>query len=156
MLRLAETMKIAFRPTAFALMLALAGAACSPMVEVRGNQPHPEALSQIQAGKTSRDDVQALLGTPSSTITYGDETWHYISAKSEQVAFFKPKFVERRVVSISFDQGGLVKSVSNRTLEDGQDIELVDRETPTAGKEMNALQQLLGNVGRFSKEPATR
>lgn len=156
MVRLAERMKIAFRPTAFVLMLALAGTACTPTVEMRGNLPHPEVLSQIQAGKTSRDDVQALLGTPSSTITYGDETWHYISAKSEQVAFFEPKFVERQVVSITFDPRGMVKTVSNRTLEDGQKIELVDRETPTAGKEMNALQQLLGNIGRFSKDPAAK
>lgn len=156
MVRLAEKMKIALRPTVFALLLALTGTACSPTVEMRGNLPHPDMLSQIQPGKTSRDDVQVLLGTPSSTITYGDETWHYISAKSEQVAFFEPKYLERRVVSVSFDQSGVVKAVSNRHLEDGQKIELVDRETPTAGKEMSILEQLLGNVGRFSKDAAPK
>jgi outer membrane protein assembly factor BamE (lipoprotein component of BamABCDE complex) len=156
MVRLTEKMKIALRPTFVALMLALAGTACTPTVEMRGNLPHPDVLSQLQPGKTSRDDVLALLGTPSSTIAYGDETWHYISAKSEQVAFFAPKFVERRVVSVAFDPRGMVKTVSNRELGDGQTIELVERETPTAGKEMSILQQLLGNVGRFSKDAAPK
>lgn len=146
-------MRTSLRPSVFVLLLALAGTACTSTVETRGNLPHPEVLSQVQPGKSSRDDVQALLGTPSSTLTYGDETWHYISARSEQVAFFEPKFVERKVVSITFDQRGTVKAVTTRALEDGQSVELVDRETPTAGKEMNMLQQLLGNVGRFSKTP---
>lgn len=156
MVRLAERMKITLRPTFVALMLALAGTACAPTVEMRGNLPHPDVLSQIQVGKTSRDEVMTLLGTPSTTMTYGDETWHYISAKSEQVAFFEPKYVERRVVSVSFDPRGVVKVVSNHTLEDGQKVELVDRETPTAGKEMSVLEQLLGNVGRFSKDAAPK
>lgn len=146
-------MRTSLRPSVFVLLLALAGTACTSTVETRGNLPHPEVLSQVQPGKSSRDDVQALLGTPSSTLTYGDETWHYISARSEQVAFFEPKFVDRKVVSITFDQRGTVKAVTTRALEDGQSVELVDRETPTAGKEMNMLQQLLGNVGRFSKTP---
>lgn len=140
-------------PPVFALLLALAGTACTPTIETRGNLPHPEVLAQVIAGKSSRDDVQALLGTPSSTLTYGDETWHYISARTEQKAFFEPKLVERKVVSVTFDPRGTVKAVATRNLEDGQSIELVERETPTAGKELNVLEQLLGNVGKFSKAP---
>lgn len=153
MLRLAERMRSSFRPPIFALMLALAGTACAPTIETRGNLPHPEVLAQVQPGKTSRDEVQALLGTPSSTVSYGDETWHYISARSEQVAFFEPKFVERKVVSISFDPRGMVKTVTMHDLDDGMQIDLVERETPTAGKELNVLEQMLGNLGRFSKPP---
>lgn len=153
--RLDERMKILLRPAFAALILAFA-AACTPTVENRGNLPHPEVLAQVKPGKSTRDDVQSLLGSPSSTLTYGDETWHYISARSEQVAFFHPKFTDRTVVSLTFDPAGVVKKMLIRGLADGQDIEIVERETPAAGKDLTVLEQLLGNVGRFSKDSSPK
>ena len=32
---------------------------------------------------------------------------------------------------------------------DGQEIKVVKRKTPTRGKELTVIEQLLGNVGRF-------
>jgi outer membrane protein assembly factor BamE (lipoprotein component of BamABCDE complex) len=110
-------------------------------------------LAQIQPGKTSRDEVQALLGTPSATATFGGESWQYISARTETTAFFKPEVKERKVVSITFDRSGLVKDVVQRGLEDGIAVDAVERETPTAGKELSILEQLVGNIGKFSKDP---
>jgi len=137
-----------------AASLVLGAAACSPIIDNRGNLPTAEQLAQIEPGKTTRDEVQALLGSPSATLLYGDERWQYIATKSETVAFFKPKVLDRNVVSITFDQAGKVKDVVTKGLEDGQKLEIVDRETPTAGKEMSILEQMVGNIGRFSKEPA--
>ena len=34
-------------------------------------------------------------------------------------------------------------------LEDARKIEIVERVTPTAGKEFTILRQLFGNIGRF-------
>lgn len=141
---------------ALAASLALSGAACTPTVDQRGNLPHPELLAQVQPGKSTRDDVMAVLGTPSATMTYGGETWHYISARTETTAFFEPEVLERKVVSVVFDEKGVVRDVVTKGLEDGKDVSMVERTTPTAGKEMSILEQLLGNVGRFSKDPAEK
>lgn len=141
-------------PLALVALLALGAAACSPTIDQRGNLPHPEIVAQVQPGKSTRDDVLGLLGTPSTTMTYGGETWHYISAKTETTAFFEPTVLERTVISVVFDDAGVVRDISTKGLEDGKRIETVDRVTPTAGKELSILEQLLGNVGRFSKDPA--
>jgi outer membrane protein assembly factor BamE (lipoprotein component of BamABCDE complex) len=125
--------------------------ACTPTIDNRGNLPHPDDLAKIVAGTTTRDEVQVLLGTPSSSMNYGDESWQYISSVSETTAFFKPEVKDRKVVSINFDMQGIVKNVTYKGLNDGQEIVLVDRETPTAGKELGILEQLMGNVGRCSK-----
>ncbi|HLO76739.1 MAG TPA: outer membrane protein assembly factor BamE, partial [Magnetospirillum sp.] len=103
-------MNILIRPTslAFAISLALFAAACTPSVDLRGNLPDPEALSQIKPGKTTREEVQTLLGTPSATSTFGEESWQYISSRTETTAFFKPEVKERKAVSISFDRSGVV------------------------------------------------
>lgn len=139
---------------ALALVFALGAAACTPSVDIRGNLPEPEVLSQITVGKTTREEVQTLLGTPSATANFGDESWQYISARTETVAFFKPELKDRKAISISFDRNGVVNNIITRGMNDGIVIQTVSRETPTAGKELSILEQLVGNVGKFSKDPA--
>lgn len=150
-------MKI-LRPTIPALALAatLIAGGCTPTVDLRGNLPTPENLAQIQPGKTTREEVQLLLGTPSATATFGGESWQYISSRTETTAFFKPELKDRKVVSIAFDRSGVVKEVTQRGLEDGIAVQSVERETPTAGKELSVLEQLVGNIGKFSKDPASK
>lgn len=151
-------MKNAPKATAIALavIVSLSAGGCAPTVDQRGNLPHPDMLAQVQPGKSTQEDVLSILGTPSSTIAYGGETWHYISSKTETTAFFEPKLLDRKVVSVVFDDKGIVRDLTFRGLDDGRDIEAVDRITPTAGKEMSILEQLIGNVGRFSKDPSER
>lgn len=144
------TMKMRFSLPVLAVLLG-GMIACTPVVDNRGNLPHAEDLAQIVAGKTTRDDVQQLLGSPSATLNYGHESWQYISQRVETVAFFTPELKERQVIAINFDAQGVVSSVVAKGMRDGQDIVIVDRETPTAGKELTILEQLMGNVGRFSK-----
>lgn len=143
---------VLFLRPVLAVALAAAGAACTPIIEVRGNNPPPDQLAQVKVGASTREDVQALLGTPSNITPFGEETWHYISAITQREAFFEPEVLERKVVTVVFDRAGMVRAIDNRGLEDGKDVIPNSRETPTAGKELTVLQQLMGNVGRFSKD----
>lgn len=145
-------MKYIPRLIAAASALAMvAVSACSPTIDDHGNLPSPEALAKVKPGQTTEDEVQALLGTPSTTMNYGEDVWHYISSQTETVSFFTPKVLKRSVVSIYFDKDGKVSRIATLSLKDGENITPVSRETPTAGKELGLLEQLLGNVGRFSK-----
>ncbi|RAU22517.1 outer membrane protein assembly factor BamE [Paramagnetospirillum kuznetsovii] len=136
----------------FVASTALGAVACDPIIELRGNLPPPEQLELVKVGTTSRDDVQALLGTPSNVAPFGDETWHYISSVFERKAFLEPEIKERKIISVVFDRNGIVRALETRNLRDGKEVTPVDRETPTAGTEMTILRQLMGNVGKFSKE----
>lgn len=126
-------------------------AACSADVNPRGNAPAPERVSQIQPGETGRNEVRALLGSPSTTSTFGGETWYYISARTQQWAYRATEELERQVLAVSFGPDGTVSEVRTMDKADGRDIEIVERQTPTPGNEETILQQLLGNVGRFAK-----
>lgn len=134
------------------LAAALAGAisACTPTVDLRGNEPSQQTLEQIVPGRVTRSDVLALLGTPSSTSIFGEERWFYIGGKTESFAFFKPEEVDRQVVVIDFDRSGKVKEVKKLGLKDGRNVDIATEETPTTGKDLTVLEQLLGNVGRFN------
>ena len=126
-------------------------ASCISRVETRGNLPDPERLAEIQPGSHSRDEVVEILGSPTSTAFLDGETWYYISEKTETVAFLAPEITERKVLVVQFDSEGVVSGVNTLGVEDGRQVELVDRKTPTAGKKLTVMQQLFGNVGRFAK-----
>jgi len=131
--------------------LLVATSACSPTVDVRGNVMPPERLELVKPGNLTKADVTALLGTPSSTSNFGDDTWYYIYSKTETFAFFKPEELERQVVQVDFDKAGKVVAVHKLGKEDGKDISLVTRETPSAGRDQSWIEQMLGNVGKFNK-----
>ncbi|GEO41264.1 hypothetical protein SAE02_54120 [Skermanella aerolata] len=130
--------------------MGLALAACSPSVDTRGNLADKDRLQQIQPGVSTRDDVAAVLGTPSTMGTFDPNTWYYIGARTEKTAFFRPDTVERKIVVVKFDEAGTVADVHQLDQNAGQEVELVERTTPTAGRDLNFIEQMLGNVGRFS------
>ncbi len=132
----------------FCLMLAF-GAACSPIVDQRGNLPSEEQIVQIVPGNAKRDDVLAILGTPSTATNYDEEVWYYISGRVETKSFLKPTEVERKVIVVKFDKKGMVSDVKTLGLEDGKEFKKVERVTPTSGSEMTFMEQMFGNIGRF-------
>lgn len=123
--------------------------ACAGTIDTRGNMPNPEQLSLVKPGELSKDDVAAMLGTPSSTSSFDDDSWYYINEKVKTVAFMDPKVLERNVIAVKFDKKGIVKDVVYYDLSDSRKIKPVDRITPTTGSEMTFLEQMFGNLGRF-------
>jgi outer membrane protein assembly factor BamE (lipoprotein component of BamABCDE complex) len=136
---------------AFAGALAIGLAGCQPRIDTRGNLPDPDNVLKINPGIDGRDQVANLLGTPSSIATFSDRTWYYISRRTETVAFFDPEVVDQEVLMVKFDEAGIVSDMKIYGLEDGRPIQPVERTTPTLGREMTILQQLIGNLGRFNR-----
>ncbi len=133
-------------------VMIVTASACAPNIATRGNLPDPDKLAEIIPGEASRDDVADLLGSPSSAATFGDETWYYIATRVETVAFNEPEVIDQQVVAIKFGEDGLVTAIDTYGLDDARAVEIVERVTPTSGREITILQQLLGNVGRFAQK----
>ena len=144
-----------------AIMSSLAGlafvvllAGCASDVTQRGNLPDPDKLASITPGEATFRDVAMALGSPSTVSTFNSEVWYYIAARTQKTAFFNPSVLDQQVVVIAFDDQGMVSSIARYDMEDARDIEPVDRVTPTSGKELSFIQQIIGNVGRFSDTSA--
>ena len=107
-----------------------------------------QSLALVPEG-SSREQVMLSLGTPSTTATFDNEVFYYISQKRKRVAaFMKPTLVDQSVLAIYFDKDGVVKQRSNYTLKDGKVFDMITRTTPTGGKDLTFLQQLLaGGAG---------
>lgn len=139
-----------------AIIVGCALAACAPRANTHGDPLVIQRLDSVVKGVHSREDVYAILGSPSTSAAFDDETWYYISAQTETFAFLPREETERQVVAIRFDQRGIVSSVEHFGKERGEDVALVSRETPTFGTEVSLVQQFLGNLGRFNKDEGER
>lgn len=124
-------------------------ASCSPQIATHGNTVEPDMVPRIVPGVTSQPEVEAILGSPSSISVLDGETWIYVGSRTQTIAFLEPNVLERNVVTVRFDETGIVRAVDAFGTERGREIEVVERETPTRGNDLSFLQQFLGNIGRF-------
>ena len=130
--------------------------ACDSRVHTRGNFLDPDKLVDIRPGEISRNEVLEILGSPSSIVPFSNDTWYYISQRTETLAFFEPEIKKRQVVVISFDKVGKVTNIEILGLEKGQNITPVARKTITHGNKLTVLEQLVGNLNRFNSKNTTK
>ena len=123
---------------------------CAPRVDIRGNLPTVELLEEITTGDHSRQEVEEILGTPSTVTMFDQEKWLYVSERTETMAFFEPIVKERKVLILSFDKKGIVSNIEVLDAEDGKKIQPVARTTATSGNEYGFFEQVFGNLGRFN------
>jgi len=153
------------RPIALRLLLAVMLAAqlgaCTPPSfiafppQTRGNKVDPDMLAQLVPGTSSRADVSALLGAPTTRGSFDDNTWIYISEVTKPVIGGTQTVMDQSVVVMNFDEKGVLRGITKRGQSDGHDVAIVDRATPSPGNDASILQQLLGNVGRFTASPVS-
>ena len=134
-------------------LIAAAGAAglsaCAPIQSYSGFQTIESDPKDVKIGVDTKSTVRGRLGSPSATSTFDNNTWFYMNQMKSRVAFKRPTIVARNVTAITFDkESEVVKTVNSYTLKDGKVIAFNGRETPTRGREMTILEQILGNVGR--------
>jgi hypothetical protein len=145
------------RPAVFAaavIGLAAVAGGCTPLTSYSGFQAIEAKPADMKVGEDSKSTVREKLGSPSAVSTFDNDAWYYISQTTDRVAFYKPRVIKRDVVAIKFNTADeKVASVDTFTLKDGKVIAYNGRETPTRGREMTVLEQLLGTVGRGGMLP---
>lgn len=145
---------MSFRPmprsAAPAALLAalLACTACAPTVSTHGFTAINAAPKDVKVGEDTKSTVLERLGSPSTVSTFDPNTWFYVSQSVQRLAFYRPRVTKRDIVAVAFGPDEKVAALNTYTLEDGKVIAFNGRETPTRGRELTILEQLLGSVGR--------
>lgn len=135
-----------------AIALSLATVACTPTVQTRGNLVSDIKFERIQPYSSSRADVSQLWGPPTTVAPLDQNTWYYIGETISDKGVRGTELVERRMIRVKFDDQDTVVEVVELDPSKARAIEVVDRKTPTAGKEFTAFQQFIGNLGKFNTE----
>ena len=139
---------------AVALAAGVALTACAPTRQVNGYQAIDRQPKDIKVGMDTKSTVLDQLGSPSAQSTFDANTWYYITQLSDEIGYHKPRVTRRVIVAISFDkESEKVTKVDQFSLKDGKVMAYNDRETPTRGRELSWVEQLLGNVSRGALLP---
>ena len=139
---------------AVAAALCVAGlAACAPVTSYNGFQAREEKPQDVKVGVDTKSTVLTSLGSPSVKSTFDPNVWFYVSQITDAYAYNKPKVRSRDVVRITFAADEKVAEVKHLTLSDGYQVAYDRRETPTRGRSLNWIEQVLGTIGRGGMLP---
>lgn len=93
---------------------------------------------------SSRDQVMLALGSPSTTGSFDNEVFYYISQKKQKnFAYQKARVVDQRVIAVYFDANQTVTRVADYGIQDGKVFDFITRTTPTGGRDLTFLGQIL-------------
>ena len=133
--------------------------ACNPVLRTHGYVPTKESPQAVNPDTDTKTSVLSRLGNPSVKSTFDedieDDVWYYISSVRQRYAYLRPQIEDRTVTAIHFNPDGQVTQVAEYGLEDGVPVDYVSRKTPTRGRELSALEQIFGTIGRIPTDRLT-
>ena len=138
---------------AAALLAVLALGGCDLFaipIQSRGNRVEADQLRELTPGTSTRADVVALIGTPTTKAPFDDNTWIYIGLVTRTRVARTPGILSQDTTVLSFDDRGILRTVETRTAADALPVSVSRRTTPSPGTEASFMQQLLGNIGKFN------
>lgn len=132
----------------FAVLL-LSVAACTFQTKHRGYVFPSDLEDQVASVKTT-SELTERIGMPQVKTMYGDEIWIYYGA-DENYRGPLPHTYDNRTVLLAWVNGTRVTRTQILYDDDLGHITVADGETPIpAAIELNALEELFNNIGRFS------
>lgn len=130
-----------------AAALGLLATGCSSIQSTRGYLVDEVLVASVQPGIDNRDSVQGTLGRPTLISQFGEPVWYYVSSRTEQAPFTRPRIATHRVLAVHFDQRGNVTRMDQTGMENVVRLDPDGAETPTLGRNRTFLQDLFGNIG---------
>lgn len=131
------------------LFCAIVLSACTFQTKHRG-YVFPEDLETRVASIKTTGQLQDQIGSPQVTTIYGDEVWIYYGADENYRGPLPLKY-DNKTVLLVWVKGNRI--IDTKVLHDADlpDVVIAEGETDIpAAIELNALQELFNNIGRFS------
>ena len=123
--------------------------ACTFQTKHRG-YVFPENLENKLAGIKTTSVLVDEIGAPQVKTVYGDEVWVYYGTDENYRGPLAPTFTNETVLLV-WVRGNRVVKTQVLHEDDLPDVEIADGETQIpAAIELNAIEELFNNIGRFS------
>ena len=123
--------------------------ACTFQTKHRGYVFPEDLESKIATIKTTAQ-LQEEIGESQTRTVYGDEVWVYYGADENLHGPF-PKTYDNKTVLLAWVKNGKITKTKILHDQDLKDIKIAEGETKIpAAIELNALEELFNNIGRFS------
>lgn len=129
------------------IVVALITTGCAERITTHGQIIKTKNVQRIVKGTHNKEDVQYLLGSPSAVGTFNKNTWYYLTEKKVSKPLKDDKIIERRIVTITFDKNGIVKTIDDKTTTNIPQMTFNEKITPTYGQKLGIIDQMIENIG---------
>ena len=103
-------------------------------------------FEELEIGKTKKDEIIQLLGSPSTTSNFDEEqSWIYINSEFKKFVFLDGENTDQKILILSFNQDTL----GNKEIllkRDINNIEYEDSITDSKGKKINWIKEFFTNL----------
>ncbi len=131
------------------IMAMVALCSCTFQTKHRGYVFPDNLEAQVQDVKTTAQ-LMEKIGAPQVKTVYGDEVWVYYGADENYRGPLAPTFTDETVL-LAWVKGNRVLKTQVLHDADLPDVKIADGETAIpAAIELNAIEELVNNIGRFS------
>lgn len=132
----------------FFVLFILSG--CTFQTKHRGYVFPDNLESEIKNVKTTQQ-LTDVLGSPQTKTIYGKPIWVYYSVDENYHGPMPVTYDDKKVLLVYSDAKGNITNTKILTDDDLKKVKPADGETEIpAAIELNALQELFNNIGRFS------
>jgi outer membrane protein assembly factor BamE (lipoprotein component of BamABCDE complex) len=131
------------------LLVSIVLSACTFQTKHRG-YVFPENLSEKLAGVKTTAALLDTIGAPQVKTVYGDDVWVYYGADENYRGPLAPSYTNKTVLLVWVRGNKVLKT---QVLHDADlpNVKIAEEETPIpAAIELNAIEELFNNIGRFS------
>ena len=103
-------------------------------------------FKELQVGKTTKNEIVQLLGSPSTTSNFDDEqSWIYINSEFKRFVFLDGSNTDQKILILSFNQNTL-KNKELLSKNDINNIEYEETLTDSRGKKVNWIKEFFTNL----------
>ena len=103
-------------------------------------------FKELQVGKTTKNEIVELLGSPSTTSNFDDEqSWIYISSEFKKFVFLDGSNTDQKILILSFNQNTL-KNKELLSKNDINNIEYEETLTDSKGKKVSWIKDFFSNL----------
>ena len=103
-------------------------------------------FKELQVGKTTKNEIVELLGSPSTTSNFDNEqSWIYISSEFKKFIFLDGSNTDQKILILSFTQNTL-KNKEILSKNDINNIEYEETLTDSRGKKVNWIKEFFTNL----------
>ena len=131
------------------VLLAILLSACTFQTKHRG-YVFPSTIDQDVTEIKTTAQLLDRVGAPQTKTLYGDEVWIYYGADENYRGPLPHTFTDKTVL-LAWVKGNAVKKIQLLHDDDLENVKIASGETEIpAAIELNALEELFNNVGRFT------
>jgi outer membrane protein assembly factor BamE (lipoprotein component of BamABCDE complex) len=123
---------------------------CVVHVKDHGYEQNADNFAKLKVNQSTKEDVLDLLGSPSTTDSFNEDSWYYVSVKTKKVSLLNADVTGHVVNKLQFKQG-VLSNISMVDSKKKRALNFNKAESPVKGDDSGSFKDFFYNIGRYNK-----